>query len=99
MESGTHLWLIGICGFKFCTKTLHFCDAGVEATAGLDEIFFTIEPKVICSEGGVSASCSGATEVVLAEGDRKGGVGREDELLITLAPVSRDVLDLIYMNK
>lgn len=95
----THLWLIWICGFKFSTKTLHFSDASVEATAGLDDILFTIEPEAVCGEGGVSACSGGTTEVVLAEGDGEGGVGGENELLVALAPVSKDILDLMYMNE
>jgi hypothetical protein len=87
-----HLWLIRICGFKLCTETFHLGDACVEATAGLDDIFFAIEPEAIGGKGGISAGGSGTTEVVLAEGDREGRVGREDELFIALAPVSGECI-------
>lgn len=62
-----HLWLIGICCFKGCAKTLHFRDARVETTTCFDWVYLAIEPKAISSKGRVSACSGGAPEVILAQ--------------------------------
>lgn len=80
-------------GFVLCLHLRSPCaqllDAHPQTPLLLDLVLLSVQPQLVLSlERCVSARRRRGGEVVLRERDGEGGVGREDELGITLAPVS-----------
>ena len=54
----------------------------------IEDLFYAVEPELVCFEGRVGTNCRGGREVILRERDRKRRVGGQDESQrCALAPV------------
>ena len=83
----THLGERRVLVFKLFPNSPHLLNAGRKPPTVLDLLLDAIEPETVFVEGRVCARCCCGTEMVLVEGNGKRGVGGEDELGVTLAPV------------
>ena len=74
---------------ELTAEALELGDAGCEATALLYFFLLSVEPEPVLVKGGVGAGGGNGSEMILIQGDGKGGVGRENELCVPLTPVPR----------
>ena len=86
----SYLWCRGVLVLDdLLPQLLHLSDASLQSSSRLDLILLAVQPQGIFGEGRVGARGGGTPEVVLVESDGERGVGGQDELGITLAPVPR----------